>query len=86
MTIKVWIVVDGEEIVGDEVVFPVLPSKGTELRIQDRDGRKRMLTVQEVEMYGMNATIYPKALPAGGQLEINLHCEDQFAGLPRHAE
>ena len=78
MTIKVWILVNDEEIVGDEVVFPTLPAKGTELRIQDREGRKRMLTVRNIEMFGMKATTYPRALPLGGQLEINVYCDDQL--------
>lgn len=78
MAIKVWILVNYEEIVGDEVVLPALPAIGTELRIQDRDRRKRSLTVREIEMFGMNATAYAKVKPLGGQLEINIYCDDQL--------
>jgi hypothetical protein len=81
MTIKVWVMVNDEEIVGDEVVFPALPPIGAELRIQDREGRKRSLTVREIEMFGIKATAYTKVAQLGGQSEINIHCDDQF--LPK---
>jgi len=81
MTIKVWVLVDDEEIVGDEVVLPALPPIGTELRVEDRERRDRMLTVRDIEMHGMKSAAYAKAKPLGGQLEINVYCDDQL--LPK---
>jgi hypothetical protein len=76
MTVKVWVLVNDEEIVGDEVVLPALPPIGAELRIQDRERRKRNLTVRDIEMYGMRATDYAKVKPIGGQLDVNVYCDE----------
>jgi hypothetical protein len=72
--IKVWVESGDESFAGGEYVFATLPPIGARILVRGKDGAKRNMCVQSIELYGIREEDWPAAEKIGGYPDVILYC------------